>query len=469
MRFGNREKIVVGGVLGLATIGVLHILIFSPRAQALQKEKTEYELKLTQMNQLGQPLDLLKVFEFQADNANYMLSYYDTFLKFNLPVPDYALKGDTEGAKKDFLGALETLNKLRKESKKTKLSFLNKEQWDLPDKLPEEVTASGVDIGDKIRQIVDSNDVIKALTKDSNLLPRKEAEYKQFLLGVGVDMDKAEYVIPNRFGTPVKLFYLLTRAQLIRDNLPKDFVLKTPLNELLRVAWPAPHEIFYGVKQTQALADLIKMAEDAGVEEIVSVTYSEPMLIQKLEEAPPPGAEQPAGMPGGGPMMDPYGGGMAADPYGGGMAADPYGGGFYGGYGVATPTPVADALGQAAPIKIEIRGPNLNVMKFLYAVTHCQGTYDILSLAIKASESSEQSGWVRAIANINVVVFAGKDYYSKDQANQKMDEWKKNLEALMAKEGVRAALERRKSETAVAVAAPTPTPPPPPPNPAAAP
>lgn len=453
MQFGNREKIVVGSIAVLVTIAALHGMVFKPRADDLAREQAEFLNQKNAISQLGQPKELLTIYRFQLANAEYAIQYFETLKEMNLTIPDYyTTKLDLERQQEDLRRELANLLALRQPETKPKLSFLDEGKWDLPEKLSESVTASGVDLGDKVRQIINADEVIKVLPSGTPLRAQKEFEYKQMLRGLSVDLDRVQFVIPQ-FGEPVKAFYILHRARLVREALPGDFTAKTPLEDLFRLEWPG--QILNPVRQIQGLVDMIKMAREAGIEEIASVTLSPTMVIyppMKGVTAPSPGSMVASG-PGMGMGASPYGGGPGMDPYGGGPAMDPYGGyaggsyaegipggEFGGGFNPYAAAPqqqavTAEILGAAAPIRIEFIGPNLNVMKFLHQITHARRTYDVDYLAIKAME--ETSGSIRVIANVVLVTVAGTKLYTPEDVETELTKWRKTYDELSKRPAVR--------------------------------
>jgi len=478
MRFGNREKIVIGTILGLATIGALHVLVFKPRAHRLFDERQQYENQKSQIEALGKTKSLDTINKFQLQNADFMLQFYNLMDQLNLVIPpQYYSDPDEERQKRDMEDWLQQVRDKQQPEAKPKLTFLDDDHWSLPQSLPDEVTQTGVDLGDRVRKVIDADEVIKVLPEGHPLRLQQEIEYKRLLKDIGVDLDKANNGLPQ-FGPSITSFYLLVRAQLIRDALPKDFNLKTPLRELFRLKWP--EQILIPVKQLQALNDIIEMASQAGVEEIVSVAFNDAMAIypppgeaeQQVATAQTTGAPMGPGMaypgmaypgmampPGAYPTspMGPemmYPGGPAGAPMGppGAMPGEPgmYEPGMYPGMmypgmypgmpgmpgmgAGATKVPTIEAVGGAAPIQMELIGPNLNVMRFLYAVTHSKRTYGIRYLAIKSMD--EPSGWIRVITTINLVVTTGSQQFTPAQIQDKIAEWQQVKEEMEKKLGV---------------------------------
>lgn len=466
MQFGNREKIVVGSIAGLVTIAALHGLVFKPRADELAREKLEFLNQKNAISQLGQPKELLTIYRFQLANAEYAIQYFEALKDMNLAIPEhYTTKPDVEKQQADFRGEMEKLLALRGPEAKPKLTFLDEGKWDFPERLPDAVMAAGVDLGDKVRSIVNADEVIKVLPAGTPLRAQKEYEYKMLLRELSVDLDRVQFAIPQ-FGQSVKTMHILHRAKLIRNALPRDFEMKASLEELFRLEWP--EQILNPVKQLQGLVDLIKMAREAGIEEISSVTLSPTLVVyppMKGVTAPAVGGMvasapgmgmSPYGAPGMG--ADPYGApGMGASPYGApGMGTDPYGspyggpgggnlaegmpGGEFGAFNPYASAPQqqvvsAELLGASAPIRIEFVGPNLNVMKFLHQITHSRRTYDVDYLAIKAME--ETSGSVRVIANVVLITVAGTKLFSPEEVETELVKWRKTYDELSKRPAVR--------------------------------
>lgn len=413
MKFGNREKIVIGSIASIVTVGALHMLLFKNRADSLIAEKTEYETKKGQIEALGAAKDPLQIAVFQYGNQSYLTEFYETIKTLNLAQPDYySVKFDIEKQKKDLEQELTELLKLRVADQKPKLTFLEESGWSLPEKLPDEVTATGGDLGDKVRGVLDADEVIKVLPQGAPLRQQKEFEYKGLMRGLGVDPDKADQLAQQ--GDLVRTFYVLHRSNLILSALAKDFSLKTPLPDLLRLRWPESNLI--SLKQIQALIDILKIARASEVEEVVSVKlepvhfiYPEDAIAGIAQAAPagPVGGVMPSrgmegedGMP---PRPAPRMEDEGLGPGGPGMADGVYGGAPPAARAAAPPS--AKILGSAAPIRMEIIGPNLNVMKFLYQLSYAKRPYDVDYIAIKSV--TEPAGSVRAILNVNVVTSAG--------------------------------------------------------------
>lgn len=417
---GNREKIVIGSIITIFIIAGLHLFIYSAKARSYTET----------MNQLRQAKDEyarlhnispVKLEKYTADTQKYEeeLNELIKFLKLDAPKM-YYLPMDPVKIRDFRRDIINELMRLRKESK-TPLSFLGEDGWDFPRDLPDEIVKKRVNLWDLISKLRDIQSIIE-ISKDSpTVLAQKTREYEELMRQIGIDVAKLK-VIERKVGAEVPNLKLMAHAELILRNKTEEYKITIEeLYKLLKIEIN-PATAFFVNRQLEHLLNLIEIAQKNNIDDIISVKLIEMKTVKEetQQQGDAPGAAPGAGFPGAAPRVP----GMAAEEeaiFGARAAPRPGAGrrdgmgdlmgpemlpgegpiGPYGMYGIPQQV-VQDTrkdLYNLVPIEIRFKASNLNSSRFLYDITHIQGTYEIDNLAIRSIAEAN----VETIATINIV------------------------------------------------------------------
>jgi hypothetical protein len=214
----------------------------------------------------------------------------------------------------------------------------------------------------------------------------------------------------NRFGVLLPVFKRLWVSELIWEKRdPATEITKEELREILEIYpkfYPIDHGIVVTNKELAALVDIVKLAEKHGILEIYRVVMLKPSPIEKatrrIPGATPTPEATPQGAPAGMPRQGLLGFDMPMEP-GKGPGMGPLGGMMMR-QAVATPDP-SKQIGNAGGLEIYLRSSNVNLVKFLFDLTHSPRTYAIDDLYIYADEKGElnTSMTIELITDLNAV------------------------------------------------------------------
>lgn len=311
---------------------------------------------------------------------------------------------------------LHELEKLRDEPQGTRLTFMETPQqqgaqpeWNILRALPDSITRANVAVVDLVRQLENVDAVIKSGTQGSRLRYEKQVQYVGDMRNIGLDPTVRENLRPvppallsdprggisNLRGNLAAVIHTLNRIDLIKKSVTREQLnfaseeeLDRHLMDLLRLepeqAQYGKQDIPYlglnfvavdGLKQLEALAELIKVARAEEVAEVASVKLMEAV---EIEQPAPPGAEASAVAGGVDPLTgQPLGGGEGGLGLGG---IDPFAGG-----GAGFGAPARPKIATSVPIEMTIRGTNKAVMEYLYAITHNNKLWSVDALLIRAT------------------------------------------------------------------------------------
>lgn len=390
LRFGKREKMVIGGISAILSIGILHLLFFQPNAKNYKEAKTKYEATSAQKNQLGviknqnditKYNDQTKVFEDEFQNLYNMIMFgppkhmNNEFIKSEQEYND------------EFVVRMKDLVDFCNASKTTKMTFLDKNGWDIPTKLPEKMEKNPNLVLDVLDKLESNKFLLESLTNES-LIIRKQEEYKQLLSEFEIDLDKINNEV--LFPKPLPVLKLLMHAEVIRNSLPAEN--QKPLADLynlFNIKFYNSTELFFKVKQLILLKDVIEIAENNNISEITTVMLGKEGIqfpLESSDSSTTSTATKTATTTRGGS----YGDMMRMRGGGGGGAAARYGRGG-GSPQMAASTGAAGAQAQPAGAKVYsttfmlgFKSTNLEGMKFLYDLTHMERSYEIDRLSIKS-------------------------------------------------------------------------------------
>lgn len=315
----------------------------------------------------------------------------------------------TYAQKQGIWNQLRELEKLRDEAQGTRLTFLEtptqqgaQPEWNLLRQLPDSIR--NVAMVDLIRRLESVDAVIKSGSQGSRLRYDKQLEYVRAMQEIGLDPVTRERLTPvppnllsdprggisNLRGNLAAVLHTLNRIDLIKRaatreqmNMASEEEYDRHLMDLLRLEAKeeqyGKQDIPYlgfnfvaidGLKQLEALADLIRVARAEEIAEIASVK-----LMDAVDVTPPAPAA------GAGVVS------AAVDPLTGmpleGM--DPSMMGALGMGAGAAPNKIATSV----PIQMTVRGTNKAVMEYLYAITHNNKLWsvDALNLEVVRGET----------------------------------------------------------------------------------
>lgn len=384
--FGKRERLVAGGIAGILTVAILHIIAFAPNARNYVDAKNRYQQVENKVREIGSFKSEMEIQLYDKDTEKYKNEYNTIIEELMLGAPK------TTDYKKDILDSLKGVVKLVEDSNAkgtTRMAFLGENGWDIPNSLPPEFSQNKnliLDILDKL----ESNKILIETIKNQDLKQRKEFEYYQLLRQLGIDVIKVND--KQRFPDPLPLYKLLMHAELIKKSLPpgNDYPMEKLYN-LLQLKFYTDSELVTRTKQLLYIEDVLKMAVADNISQIdvvilnnkVDIPVSQPASDKPGQAAASPiqpiafGAPQPGSIP---PV------------------------------GFAPNSPNAPQPDINKPVEIGANGfsfiinfqaTNLDGMKFLYNLTHSHRTYEIDALSIKGTEEG----------NINVSCSIGAVFY----------------------------------------------------------
>ena len=445
VKMGKREKLVVGVIIGLAAILATHILIFSKRAKDYVSLKRRWESLKTEYGNMGSVQNPKEITKFRTKTQDYVGEFNKLIYELSLDLPPYhSNPEDPENSKKIFQETHDFVGKLKEmttaPSGGMKHSFLGKDGWTFPSKLPDPILAKRINIGDLLEKIKDAQEILRVISPDNILiLNEKKNELKNLKKDIGIDVDAIDQL--KRFGDDVPRFVLLAHANLILDSKPEDYPLtREDLFSYLNIQMPN-YAIGLG-RQMKGALDIFEIAKKVGIEDIKEVTlvaesniyvntktgetsrisqasqakqagkgemmgYEPGMVAPGMEEfAMTRGQEEPRAAP---PPVEP---GMPPPGPEPGMTLL----GAMGGQGQQkAPDGFVDTLlAVARPIRIKVSGPNLNVMNFLYDLSHCKKTYEIDDVYFQ----STQEGKVDCTITVNILAWVEKITEIKQETKQ---------------------------------------------------
>lgn len=413
---GNREKIVIGSIITIFIIAGLHLFIYSAKARSYTETMNQLREAKDQYARLHN-ISPVKLEKYMADTQKYEEELNELIKSLKLDAPKMYYAPMDPVKIRDFRRDLiNELMRLRKESK-TSLSFLGEDGWDFPRDLPDEIVKKRVNLWDLISKLRDIQSIIE-ISKDSpTVLAQKTREYEELMRQIGIDVAKLK-VIERKFGTEVPNLKLMAHAELILQNKTEEYKITIEeLYKLLKIEIN-PGTAFFVNRQLEHLLNLIDIAQKNNIDDIISVKLIEMKTVKEETQeqggAPGAGFRRPAprvpgmaaeeealfgargGAPAGAGRRDGMGDVLGPEMLPGEGPIGPYGM-----YGIPQQV-VQDTrkdLYNLVPIEIRYKASNLNSSRFLYDITHIQGTYEIDNLAIRSIAEAN----VETIATINIV------------------------------------------------------------------
>jgi hypothetical protein len=451
MKLKKRDQIVAISIGALLFIGLVHMLIFKPRAELHAQVSREYNEGITLLQSVAQPSSPQEIPRFREQTTVLDNRVTSVIEELRLDIPAYYGSRRPEAVERrigDCVALLKELVALKTSLKTTRLTFLDDRRanpnnpfemqmgWNLPAKLDE--GRPGV-LWDNVTKLQDRWVLLNGITNPYERLQQRIA-YNDLLTQIGLrpaevsdwvapiqigftsayvffnDLKIAEEVLNsrivqniqsleqlrnplsiNQFGVLVPALKKLWMSELIYEKRdPKSPIDKARLRDVLEVGLPTDHALLATNKQLESLIDIIKKADKNGVSEISRVNLLKPVALMKFEgrkqEESPAAAAAPAAPT---PMAGPANFGAMMDPV---MMGGPYG------FGMMTPTPIPEGekVGGGAGIEIWFTANNANMIQFLFEVTHAPRSYTLDDLDIQAlpDRTLRTSATIELVTNI---------------------------------------------------------------------
>ncbi len=441
MTFGKREQMVVLFVGTALAIFLVHVLIFNPRSTEFARVKNEYEQGVAQLRDTEVLQSPKQLEDFKAKTLAYDAEITSLVAELQLDIPKHYASLKPEAVEKrmqDTLGYLRELVEMRARVKTPQLTFLDnrkprgiQEAWNLPAQLPQAQRGGTGAIWDNVTKLRERFKFVERLAKPDEKL-RVRAEYNRLLNELGLPPDEvSDWVVPyaglgyiffndpkfkeyldatlrqyniqvlpnpyslNRFGVLLPVFKRLWVSELIWEKRdPATEITKEELREILEIYpkfYPTDHGIVVTNKELAALVDIVKLAEKHSILEIYRVVMLKPSPLEKAVRRVPGATPTPEATPQGPPAGMPRQGGVlgfdiAMEPGMGPGMGPP--GAMMARQAVATPDP-SKQIGNAGGLEIYLRASNVNLVKFLFDLTHSPRTYAIDDLYIYADEKGD--------------------------------------------------------------------------------
>lgn len=427
MAVGKREQIVGLSIGVLASIFLIHVIIFNPKANEFAEVQARYTEGVNQLKDAEVPPSPQWLKKEVEKTTTYLEQVTSVVAQLNLAVPQYFVDSKTEDYLKryeDFLGLLKQLVKMRDTMQQPKLTFLGDRRlpsnpweqlgWNLPSQLPlfertGDRARARAQLWDLITQLENHWTVANNIA-DPHMRMQYRVKYNEYLQQLGMNpaelsdfiyrpnantavffndkklfeqFGSAAMVNPlsiNRFGVFLPEIKKMWMLELIwEQHDPSVRITRDKLNEILEINLPFDEKMLFINKQLQALIDIIRIAEKANVQEITEVRMMKPADFTKLErrepgKTPPPetaAAATPAPDPG---MMDP--GAFAGDVMAGGMPQQP------------AAAPAGERVAKGSGLEIYFRATNPSTFDFLFDVTTMPRTYALDDLYIQAGQDN---------------------------------------------------------------------------------
>ncbi|MBN1900729.1 hypothetical protein JW926_05310 [Candidatus Sumerlaeota bacterium] len=399
--FGNREKMVIGGILTILLIAGMHLTVFSNKAKQYEEIVREWGKSKQDYEDLVQKAKNPKIIEnFQAKNKKYQEEFKTIVKELNIDFPGHYLDPKPESIQKrreETIQHIEELIELKKAAQNVKLSFMDDKGWNIPLELPEDIRKRPERLWDIISQINGINSILKVID-NPQVRVQKLVQYGELLKEIGMDEVKIDGL--KGYGPYVPFINRYCHYRLIIKEKPKDIKLTdVEIQDIIRMTFPDDFLIKLN-HQLYALTDLVKIAEKNKLEDITEVVlndFTEIRSVVKPEETPEgqPAAPTPPVRERG--MDDRF----FEEEAMGGISGMSFSGKSVASKGAHPTTLLGDFLGHGAPIRFRFTGSNLNVTNFLYEVTHLPRTYELDSLSV--STIKEREGVEDVYAWINVI------------------------------------------------------------------
>lgn len=351
MRFGKREQIGLLGVSAILAIGLLHLMVFGPKAT----EFAEVQKNLDRAKKAGENVALLEkpsdLVLFRQTTQEVMAGYDDVLTSLGLtrptafyeptllsvqlpPIDEKMAPADREALLANMAAlAIAEKSKERKEEQvqlvfaeirrlrqfapnavdtpyrgKTKFPFLAND-WKIPLTLPE--GARGARLRDNIREALGTREIIAMIgTGQEALRKQQEDQFAAKIREIGIDntmyADPAAGGLAN-FGQFVPLIHKLSLAMMLEQEIEatKDvggeeidraklydvIELHLPQESLLNTSNDAPlfiSDMYFLYESLRFVNELLALSAEYEVAEITSLTLGDPSYVEDLGAPPLP-------------------------------------------------------------------------------------------------------------------------------------------------------------------------------------
>lgn len=415
MAIGKREQIVGISIAALASIFLIHLFIFKPRAEQYATTKQEYDSGAELLKGAETLLSQVPLENYKAKTAEYGAQISSVTQQLNLSIPAHfaaPLSGESVTARaNETISLLKQLVELRTTVRTPQLTFLDNRPdatnpyfqtaWNFPRQLPN-IGATGA-LWDTVVRMADRHTILGSIADPATRMQQR-VPYNQLLQKLGMNPHEvsdwvvalpapAGYVFFNdatmvprltgarenpyglqRFGTAVPalrklwLYHLLTQ---IRDK--KSPITEAKLWEIIEIGIPVDDNLLTINRQLQALIDVIRFAERNQVLEISRVHLLRPTEFAITEPRDPDKTPTPTPTPDAATAQRVQVMG-ASRTVGGGQAVPLF-----------TPIPADKKVGTGSGLEIWFRATNPNMVKFLFDIGTAPRTYSVDDLHVQAS------------------------------------------------------------------------------------
>jgi len=396
MNSKKKQQVIIGIVCSILVIGALHFLVFRANANEYKDKRDNFNAVKAQYEGQQLPKGQGEIFTFDYYTVDYSINFWEIFDKADMEVPvDLKIGATNEEEaniifKENFLMLYdkyisEWLDRPESEQL-AELTFLTENSgWFFLNELPESASNSNVAVSDLLRNLKDTDSIIKETTEGSNLWYQKEPQYRQELQIFGLDLNRREQM-RTYFGDTVALLYTLNRLALVREAVEKEEVgvfddkeYDFFLLDLFRYEkYKLVDRNVYTALDT--LDNIITIADKHGIEEIREVKILEARKINwPPREDTETGEEEEAAATGGMAMDEMMMMEMMMMGGGRGEGMDPMmmmgKGGMPGG---AAPVKEEDnSIGAAVPLEVTMIGSNSEIMNVLYEISNVAKHYQV--------------------------------------------------------------------------------------------
>ena len=446
MTLGKKE-LMAAVVVGIAVLAAaVHFLIFQKKAKTYDSTSQEYKAAVEQLSNAEFIRDQQAFDQYKQKTTQYSSMVTSVVAELNLQkldLPTSPPAGAVDQWGSQTLQLIAQVNGQRQG--RVKLSFLDKDGWNLPAQLPA-VGGAGA-LADRVSQLNQVYQQLQFTKGQPSTEYNVRKQYNQSLGALGINpQETSKFYYPQgqqffnsedwinavlkssnaagtgangttdlrpyynqwglqRFGIAIPALKKIWIYGLVKQNLQTqnaDTTMLTKFGEALEIGIPlGGDEPLNSInKQLQALLDIIDIAGKTGVKEIVQVKFLRPVNVAKAVLRKP--GETPSATPAPVATPDPMAGtGMIGM---GGMDLGMMGmGGPMNVQATVTPVPDAERVGIGAGIELSLRADNANLTNFYYELSHVTRTYGIDDLYVyNTPQGLYTTATVEVITDVNL-------------------------------------------------------------------
>ncbi len=436
----DKQKLAIGVVAATLVIGLLHFLFFSKNASDFKTALNDYTARASEIQTQGSPKTRLDISQFDFETISMKQDYYEMLLKsgFGGPMELVAVTNTEEEfnrwVKQSYLLMYDkycaTWLARGEDPEIARLDFLTTGNggWFLLRELPPSVRNGQKAVSDLLRDLKDTDSLIKETSEDTALYFQTTEKYRFQLLQFGLDMNYREALRQN-IGPLSAAMYTLNRIDLVRQAVGKNEVGITDdveydlfLMDLFRFE---DYEMVFvnSYRQLRSIDDAINLADKHN---IINITYLKaweetnlnwPTLEERQKDEAPAAAA-------GAMMMDEFFDPTMFDPA---MMMDEGGRGGRAGRGGVTSAAAEEAaakkdelkIASTVPIELRVLGSNSAVLAFFYELSQLDRYYAVDRLEIAALP--QQQDQIIASAVVNVVSYYLKELLTEAQIQEQIE------------------------------------------------